>query len=286
MIQQVTDLASISSSASEKLSPLSWLSANSQLGTDSEPSVASRPQVQMPGGSMGVSDTARELGELLDANGHYFCRGGVLTAMHHDEKGAPTLEIVKPAKFVTTVEKVCQPVKPARAGNTSEPTVLGKTMAESILNADDLLDRLPPIKAITRCPILLERNGKLVQVVKYDRETGIYATGKPVEEVSLQEAKEILAALLHGFRFASPSDKSRAFAALITPGLVLGGLLPKRAPATLLEADQSQAGKGYFVRIAAAVYADKSASVVQSKGGVVRPIRVLGLRNRRWLAET
>jgi len=237
-------------------------------GDNGRPFVNSLPQILVPGGPVRVTDTARKLGELLGATGRHFRREQSLTVMRRDEKGAPTLEIVKPAKFISLVEDVCQPVMPTGKGDLCAPTTLGRSSAEAILHADALLDSLPPVKTITRCPILLERNGHLVEVAEYDRESGVYAGGKPAKPVSLQEAKELLPALLYDFRFASDSDRSRALAALITPALVFGGLLPGRAPATLVEADKSQTGKGYLVKLIAAVYADTPATVVQHKNGV------------------
>lgn len=188
--------------------------------------------------------------------------------MWHDKKGIPILEIVKPAKLISAIEEVCRLVKPSKGGDTWEPTVLSKAMAEAILSADSLFGSLPPIKVITRCPVLLERDGQLVLVAKYDRESGIYAGGQPVEEVSLQQAKELLAVTLCDFHFASAADRSRALAALITPTLVFGGLLPSRAPGTLVEADESQTGKGYLVKIIAAIYGDVPATALQNKKGV------------------
>jgi hypothetical protein len=199
---------------------------------DGRRSVCSLPMVVVPGGGVRVTDTARELGNLLGATGRHFRREQSLTVMRRDEKGTPILELVKPAKFISLVEDVCQPVIPTGKGDVCAPTVLGKTSAEAILHADALLDNLPPIKVITRCPILLERNRHLVEVAEYDRESGIYASGRPAKQASLQQAKELLPALLYDFRFASESDRSRALAALITPALVFGGLLPGRAPAT------------------------------------------------------
>jgi hypothetical protein len=61
------------------------------------------------------------------------------------------------------------------------------------------------------------------------------------------------------FSFQTPADKSRAYAALITPALVFADLLNgERAPLFTVEANGSQAGKGFFVRSLCAVYNDKA----------------------------
>jgi hypothetical protein len=232
------------------------------------PSAASLPKVRLPGGRVSVTDTADELGKLLGATGGHFRRGRSLTILRRDDNSVPTLELVRTAQFISVIEAVCQPVKPARNGDLWERTTLGRQTAEAILSADALADNLPPIKAITRCPILLERGGSLVQVTGYDRASGIYANDQEAPEMSLSEAKAILAAPLADFLFATPSDRSRALAAILTPAMVFGGLLPGRAPATVVEADESQTGKGFLVRIIAAIYGDTPATIADGKGGV------------------
>jgi len=228
----------------------------------------SLPQVPLPGGCVRVTDTATTLGKLMGATGRYFSRGRALVAMRHNEDRNPVLEVVKPAHFQSAIEEVAQPVKRAQGKDTRLPTVCSRQSADAILHADGFVRNLPPIRCLTRCPVLIERKGHLVQVAGYDRESGVYAAGEKVPEISLDEAKERLGELLQDFRFVTPGDRSRALAALITAAMVFGGLLKKRAPATLVEANASQTGKGYFVKLVAAVYSDVPATVTQSRGGV------------------
>ena len=121
---------------------------------------------------------------------------------------------------------------------------------------------------MAHCPVLIERGGKLVQVTDYDRESEILAEGEPAPDVPLDDARRLLCNLLVDFRFATAGDRSRALAAIITPGLVLGGLLKGRAPVDLGEADQSQAGKGYRNKITTAIYRETVKTVTQRRGGV------------------
>jgi hypothetical protein len=71
--------------------------------------------------------------------------------------------------------------------------------------------------------------------------------------------------------FCIPNSLLKALAALITPALVLGGLLPARAPVDLGEADQSQTGKGYRNRITAAIYRHLDATINQATGIIGSP---------------
>ncbi|MCX6986257.1 MAG: hypothetical protein NT118_16145 [Lentisphaerae bacterium] len=64
----------------------------------------------------------------------------------------------------------------------------------------------------------------------------------------------------------TPGDKARACSAIITPMFVFGGLLPGRSPVFMVEADQSQTGKGYLVKMVTAFYRDIPAVVSQRSG--------------------
>lgn len=72
------------------------------------------------------------------------------------------------------------------------PKLLSKQMAENIPAAKAFHDHLPAIVAMTRRPILVERDRRLIQVVGYDAETGVYAAGTQVPAVGLTEAKDRL----------------------------------------------------------------------------------------------
>lgn len=136
------------------------------------------------------------------------------------------------------------------------------------MSSADFLDCLPPLRLISRCPLLVEHNDTLVELTGHDPKTGIYAEGDSPATVTLDEAKILFNELLDGFRFATLGDKSRALAAIITPALILGDLLPGRAPIDLGEADQSQTGKGFRNKLTAAVYSSFPDAISQTRGGI------------------
>ena len=121
---------------------------------------------------------------------------------------------------------------------------------------------------LSRCPVLIERDGKLTQISGYDRDSGILAFGDAVPGVALTQAVTLLHQMLAGFQFATASDRARALAAVITPALIFGTLLNGRAPIDLSEADQSQAGKGYRNKLTASIYHCRVKTVTQKRGGV------------------
>ena len=74
---------------------------------------------------------------------------------------------------------------------------------------------------------------------------------------------------LADFAFVSPSDGSRAFAALLAPALAMGGLLGNaRIPIDLAVASGSQSGKTYRQRMVAAIYGETPYVVAEKPKGV------------------
>ncbi|MCH8199804.1 MAG: hypothetical protein IIA54_07040 [Chloroflexi bacterium] len=108
----------------------------------------------------------------------------------------------------------------------------------------------------------------MIQICGYDRESGIIILAEPAQEITLAKAVAMLLEMLIDFRFATAADGARAVAAVITPALVMGGLLGGRAPIDLGEADSSQSGKGFRNKLTAAVYNHTVRTVTQKKGGV------------------
>ncbi len=228
------------------------------------------PKAILPGGSQRVIDSAETFGALLAATGCHFLRGGAVTKLFRDDTGARRLQPLKPASMPAVFEQVARLVKVASKNGVLEhvPTTCNEQTAKILSCSEPFQSALPPINVIARCPVLIERDGALIRIVDYDRASGILADGDAVADVSLDEARRLLRGLLCDFRFATEADRSRALAALITPALVLGGLLNGRAPVDLSEANQSQAGKGYRNKITAALYRETIKTVTQRRGGV------------------
>jgi hypothetical protein len=225
-------------------------------------------QLRLPGGRTRVSQTAHLAGQLLAETGRFFIRGGSLFELQGDH-GDVTLALVKPQTFVSAIEEVANVVVWDNSQRRWVPAIFNTTNAGYVLHASEFIRSIPEIKCLTRCPVLVERAGGLFEVAGYDETTHILAGGSPVEDLTPEKAKTVLRELLRDFRCQSPADRSRALAALLSPALAFGRLLgTSRTPVTVVEADQSQTGKGYFVRVIAAVYGDVPAAVTQRRGGV------------------
>jgi len=229
-----------------------------------------RPAVLLPGGPVPISEAAAKLGRLLAATGKYYVRGATMVSLETDPDGDVALKIVKPAALASLFESVAKLKKFAKVDGefVEVDATCTEQAAKLIQHADPFLGPLPAIRLLTPCPVLVERDGRLLQVCGYDRPSGILAAGEPAPEGPLKEAKALLSEVLADFRFASPPDRARALAAMITPALVFGGHLGGRAPIDLGEADQSQTGKGFRNKLIAAVYGSDVRTVTQRRGGV------------------
>jgi hypothetical protein len=230
----------------------------------------SKPQVFLPGGPTPITESATALGTLLARTGKHYIRGGVVTTVGKDNDGRPILETIKPAALASVFETVAKPMKYATVRGESFPqeAICTEQDAKLIQNCAAFQELLPPIKLLSRCPVLIERDGKLVRISGYDRDSGILTFGQPAADMSLEEAVALLSDMLADFHFATPADRARALAVPITAALVFGNLLGGRAPADLGEADASQAGKGLRNKLTAAIFGHIVKTITQKKGGV------------------
>lgn len=235
--------------------------------TPSSAPTSKRPLVLLPRSSQSISETGRHLGELLAETKRFFLRGGSVVRLRKDHEGFPVLDDAKPVALASDFETVATLHTMSSKGDIA-PAICNESQAKLITASEAFRSALPPIRVVARCPMLIERNGTLIEVCGYDRESGILASGSPTVQMSPDVAVSLLDEMLAEFSFTTPGDRARSLAALITPALVLGGLLPGRAPLDLGEATASQSGKGYRNKLTAALYAESVRTITQSKGGV------------------
>ena len=87
-------------------------------------------------------------------------------------------------------------------------------------------------------------------------------------EMPIAAAVERILELYPDFDFASLADKSRAITSMFMPALRFGGLLRCHLPAELIEADESQAGKGLLAEMCQRTYGEVPEFSAKRKGGV------------------
>lgn len=262
--------------------------------------VGDLPEVQLPGGERSHVDCARDLGPILRGAGVYN-RGGI-PAIIDGSGGVSTIKGNRGVSllerhsrfFAVTPPKAAKPaVKSKRDENgqvvvRAKPAVdaqpaekvymnaLDPKVASVLLSADELIDTLPPINVVTRCPILLDENGKLVAITDYHEGSGILVnSGDAPPDVPFELAAKIIASredgLLRDFLFHDDEDFAKAVVTLLSPALNLGGILAgvgtkPRVPMPVLLKDDSQAGGGYFVKTLCAIYNEAAPEFVTQRG--------------------
>lgn len=223
-----------------------------------------KPTLVVPGGAQSIQNTALQAGSLLRATNRFFIRGGALVEVIQDENRSPYLNPIKPVQLASEMESVAQVVKLHEDG--VRPTVLSKSQAELIMGASAFHKALPSIQIISPSPVLvIGPDKKLQTIVGYDELHGVLSYATQPIDMSLENAVQLLLSLFSDFSFATASDLSRAIGALITPALISGQLLRARAPLMAVEADLSQAGKGWLVKLMAAVYNYNVKAITQRK---------------------
>lgn len=227
--------------------------------------------VRVPEGDQQHRDAAREIAPEMHKSCGWFAQGQSPVSLSPERF---CLEPVSVDRSVTDFEKPFQfyTLKEGRGGTLSKcPTKLTLPIARVILRSTTLLAALPQVRALSRCPVLIACCGKLASVTGFHSDSGIlvHPDAPSPEDVPFSSAIDYFNALLRDFRFTTESDRARAVAAILSPALNRSGLLGDgRCPLIVVEANDSQAGKGYLVRTIAAVYGETPRTITQREGGV------------------
>ena len=152
-------------------------------------------------------------------------------------------------------------------------SICSEANAKLLLGTREALTLLWPITLVVNSPILIEGpDGKadILAAGYHHWGSGTLVTkGERPPDPGLDEATESLLEVLEDFDFELPADRLRALAAMITPAIVWGGFLgDAHVPLFLAEANDSQAGKGYILERAAAIYGETLLPQAPRKGGV------------------
>lgn len=239
------------------------------------PSVANGAIV-LPSGDVSISECAENLFARIAEKGSMFVRSGVVVELSAGAHGKLVLEIVTPTAFRSRIEKF-GPVMAWRIGNNGEKVLkqvsCSEDTAKALLASTAARKWLANISMIADCPIIVENEGglKILQRGFHPEFGGILVICSENGRINNWHPSVCVIALkwiLSEFDFLTPGDSARAFAALITPALKMGGLLKGRSPLIVCESDQSQAGKTYLQKIIAALYNEVPTMVVTRNGGV------------------
>jgi hypothetical protein len=233
---------------------------------------SSKAMVTLPGFGVTISETAQALFGIIAPTHELFVRGKVVVTLSKNASGTLIIDPLSSSAARTKLEAFASFFAP-RAGRDGEmvlkPSVIPEELAKALLASHIAAQELPSITGIVGCPILAERDGKLVTLRKgFDRTSGLLVTsGLEVEEVPVPEAVRAIRELVEDFSFQSEGDRSRAIASILTPAIKMGGLITGPVPIDVAEATESQSGKTYRQKLICAVYNEIPALVPLKKGG-------------------
>jgi BT4734-like, N-terminal domain len=231
--------------------------------------------VILPSGHTSFSQSATRLFSILAKTGKFFFSGKRVCVLT-DDNGHLSLEVIGDNQFRSAIEGHVR----LFSWREEHGQYLLKSGARCTLDQARVLlassqagEYLPPVATIHHCPCLIrwpDGNTEVLGKGYHPIAGGRFIEGGAMPwQMSLDEARMVLLETLEEFAFLSPADKSRAFAALISPALKALGCLDISFPLIVIEANDSQAGKGFFLDLTGAIYRQPAGALLtQRTGGV------------------
>lgn len=198
-----------------------------------------------------------------------YLRGGQVSHLVDDPEDGTVIEKVDAASMVTWIENFAQLYVTDKEGNR-RPTSIDEKSCRIIVKAAHRYE-LPPLESVVEAPVLCEINGKPQYVeAGYNRDLHLFVLGnhRLPDVDTLKDAVRNILTIIKDYDFATPSDKSRAVAALLTSAFKLGRFIKGHVPMPLFEADDSQSGKSMLAETVAAIHGEHATFISQRKNGV------------------
>jgi len=157
------------------------------------------------------------------------------------------------------------------AGKDGEERKVGLTERQTrVIIAAAERSLLPAIETVVAVPVLCDVRGQPVYAEQgYCQELLLYVTGSTeLYEMPLDEAVTAIKEIIKDYTFQYRNDRSRAIAAMLTPGFKQGGFIKSHVPMSLIEANETQSGKSKLARCNAAIYGEVPQQVARRQAGV------------------
>jgi len=205
------------------------------------------------------ADTAKDLFPTMVSHGNYY-RQGPCVCIVQNLNSTYELHPIEPDEFRSLAEKLGPKLVRENWGPTGGTQQLPANMkndeAKVLLKAPEK-EMLSNVRGLVSFPVLTVKDNKAHPHLEgYDTHSEILV--KPRQDLptlpSVADAVNTLNELFKDFSFQAPSDKSRAVAMFLTMALTTGRVMQTEVPMFFIEADKSQAGKGYLVDILAAIF--------------------------------
>jgi hypothetical protein len=232
-----------------------------------------KKNIELPGYDRSMSVFSEEIAEELKDKNLMFFRvdtkeiievGTIETETEKGKKLITGFLTMKPNRFITTAEKHINFIKQVENKKIKqiEPKIKSVSCetANIVLASEILQKKLPQITRIFTTPIPIMYKGELTFPIKgYDPRFKSWLPYDAPEitepNMSLKEAKELIATIYQEFCFKTQQDYYKAISALLTP--FLRGLYTNfndRTPIYIYMANRPGAGKDYLAGVRAYLY--------------------------------
>jgi hypothetical protein len=221
-------------------------------------SVNGKPTLLLPNASITYLETIEHCREKLIGIGKLFNRSGDIVEMV-DSKQGKQLNVVSSELFRIELDRHFSLGMLGTKNGTLYSTSARCSHDQASVLMAGMLEHLPSIQGIVESPVFAEdEDGNLAVLNRgyHPQRGGFLVTSKRDirTDIPLDEATETILDLTRDFSFVTESDRSRFIAAIIAPALRMGGLLATEFPLALTEADQSQSGKSYGMKLIFKIY--------------------------------
>ncbi len=229
----------------------------------------------VPAGGISYTESADRIFSAFARKQRVFMRGSCPHEVATSPDGTDHLSPITPERLSNIVESYGHRVARREKGTGKNEgmlvwrtTTFPQAASKVILHSDKARERLPAIASLSGCPIFTA-DGQILARGYHPHNGGVFVTrGGGIETLGLEAAKKALVSLLEDFHFATPSDKSRAIASMISPALKMGGHILDDFPLDVAEADLSQSGKTYRLNVICRLYGEHPTTITAPKGGV------------------
>ena len=229
--------------------------------------LASPEEIVLPGANTSITTCAKKLFAAIAPREKIFVRGGCLQELVKRE-GSIILRVITADAFQSRIEDYGRVVKRDKKTGELVSAICSRQTAAALMQSDEADRQLPAIDLLSKCAIFTKTPTGAEVLGEGWHPQRVYVTeGGTPPQVEIGQAIRSLKSILSDFDFATPSDRTRALAALISPAMNFGGWID-RHPIIIVMADDSQAGKGYLLQCIASIYRETPCIVTQRGGGV------------------
>ncbi len=228
----------------------------------------------LPNDHTPISDSARNIFTAIASTHSLFVRAGSIVEIVRKSDGC-SLELIKPESFRSRLERYGHKLVAWKVdddgGRVMKPKRCSEDNAKALLATVEARELLPAIRTVAAAPVIVpDGDGVKVLGPGYHAENGgtLIAGGELPPDMPPDEAAKLLIGTLDEFVFQCPGDKARAFAAMLTPALKMGGFIRGFIPVDVREADQPQTGKGFSLHLLRDMYRESAYPIALKSGGV------------------